>query len=88
MAVADYKAGDSSWNQPIRDAVAITASASALAQGLCRAVYLGTAGDLTVTFLDGSSVEFNNMAAGVWHPMAVTHVTVIDNSAADVRVGY
>jgi hypothetical protein len=86
MAVQDYKGLD--WNRPIRDAVAVSASAEPLAQGACRAIYLGTAGDLTVTFEDGSSVEFNNLAAGIWHPMSVTHITVIDNSAANVRVGY
>lgn len=74
------------WTRPIRRAVVKTASPTLFDE--CRAVYLGTGGDLTVTFIDGTSVELNNMVAGVWHPLAVVAITVIDNSAADVRVGY
>lgn len=74
------------WTRSIRKAVIKTASPTPFEE--CRAVYLGTAGDMTVTFIGGESVEFNNMAAGVWHPLAIVAITVIDNGAADVRVGY
>ncbi len=74
--------------QPITDAESTTGSASPFERGPCRAIYLGTAGDLTVTFVDGTSLTFHNMAAGVWHPMAVTHVTALANGAANVRVGF
>lgn len=86
MAVEDFK-GVEGWTKPISRAVGVTASANKLADGLCRAIYLGTSGDLTVTFLDESSVTLHNLAAGVWHPIAVTHITAISN-ATNVRVGY
>lgn len=77
------------WTRPIIDAVSVSASADPIdaARGACRALYLGTAGDLTVTFIDGTSLTFHNLAAGVWHPMSVTHVTAI-SGAANVRAGY
>ena len=86
MAQEDYK-GDG-WFRPVTDAVEVAASASKFEQGMCRALYLGTAGDVTVTFLDGSSVTLKNLAAGVWHPLAITHLTALANSAADPVVGY
>lgn len=86
MAFEDYKG--SAWNRPVMDAVAVTASADPFAQGMCRALYLGTAGDVTITLRDGSSVTMKNLAAGVWHPVTATHVTALANSAADCLVGY
>lgn len=88
MAVDQRNPGSTDWTRPIRKRVAVTASATPFADGECRAIYLGTAGDITMTGINGESVKLKNMAAGVWHPCACTAITVIDNSAADVFIGY
>ena len=36
----------------------------------------------------GESVTLKNLAAGVWHPIAVIKVTTLANSAADCFSGY
>ena len=78
-----YAPGDSSWTRPAQDAVAVSASASAIEGGPTRGLYLGTTGSVTVTFVDGSTATFANLAAGVIHPLAVTHVTALADGAAD-----
>lgn len=70
-----FNPADSSWTRPGGDAVAITPSASEITDGPTRGLYVGVTGNVTVTFIDGSSVEFTNLAAGVIHPLSVTHVT-------------
>lgn len=62
------------WTRPACDGFAITAGPSKL-EHVTRGLYVGTSGDVTVTFIDGSSVTLENLAAGVIHPVAVTHVT-------------
>lgn len=80
--------GSDDWVKPIQDIAEVTAGASKLDTFPTRGLYLGTAGDLTVTLIDGTSVTLKNMAAGVWHPIAVTHVTAAANGAADILAGY
>lgn len=74
---------DTSWTRPAITARAITASATPIPGGPTRGLYLGTAGSLTVTFVNGDTVTFANLAAGVVHPLSVTHVTA-SVGAADV----
>jgi len=78
----------SALTRPITSADSVTAGASPLSGGLTRGLYLGTAGNVTVTFEDGTSVTMQNLAAGVWHPLQVTHVTALANGAADCLAGY
>jgi hypothetical protein len=88
MTVDSRNPFSTDWTRPIRRAYTAAASADPLANGECRAIYLGTAGDVTVTGVDGVSWTMKNLAAGVWHPVAATHVTTLANSAADCMVGY
>jgi len=60
--------------RPAQYAFAITAGASPLAH-VTRGIYVGVSGNITVTTDGGDSVEFTNLAAGVIHPIAATHVT-------------
>lgn len=60
-------------SRPAIGAFSITPGASALAQPT-RGLYVGVAGDVTVTMIEGSSVTFANLPVGL-HPIAVTHVT-------------
>lgn len=84
--MTDRNPNGTDWTRPIRRRVAVSASATPFDE--CRGIYLGTAGDITMTGVGGESVKLKNMAAGVWHPCACVAITVIDNSAADVFIGY
>lgn len=55
-------------------ATAVTPGAGALADGPTKALYIGTAGSLTVTMVDGVSCVFGNVGVGVL-PICVSHVT-------------
>lgn len=54
-------------------ATAVTPGAGALPDGVTRALYVGTAGSITVTMMDGVSCVFG--AAVGLIPICVTHVT-------------
>lgn len=54
--------------------VAVTASATALAEGPTDALYIGTTGNVTVTLQGGNSVTFAAVAGNIV-PFKVTHVT-------------
>ena len=54
--------------------VAVTASATALAEGPTDALYIGSAGNITVTLQGGNSVTLA-VIAGALLPFKVTHVT-------------
>ena len=56
----------------------------------CRAVYVGTIGDLKVTMIDGGTVTLQNLAPGIWHPMAVRRIfaTGTDIPVGDIVLGY
>lgn len=84
--MSDFNGDD--WFRSVSKMVAVSASASPFADGLCRAVYLGTAGDVTFTTLEGDSVTLPNLVAGMWHPIAATHITALANGAADAIIGY
>lgn len=68
--------------------VAVTASATAFSGGICRGLYLGTAGDVTITDYANNSVTFTNLAAGVIHPIQARAVTTLANGAAGAIIAY
>lgn len=55
--------------------VAVTASATVFATGPCRGIYIGSAGNITVTDRVGNSVQFVALATGVIHPIQATAIT-------------
>lgn len=59
---------------PAENAAAVTPGAGALS-ATTRAVYVGGAGNMTVTMAGGGSVTFTAVPAGSTIPIAVTHVT-------------
>lgn len=59
---------------PAENAAAVTPGAGALSN-TTRALYIGVAGDITVTMAGGGSVSFAAVPAGTVLPIAVTHVT-------------
>jgi hypothetical protein len=66
--------GTTDWTMPAQGAFTITAGAGALSTPI-RGLYVGVSGNVTVTHMDGTSVQYTNIAAGVVHPIAATHVT-------------
>lgn len=69
-----YAPHGTDWTRPAQGAFTITAGAAALAHTI-RGIYVGVSGNVTVTLPSGDSVQFTNLAAGVIHPIAATHVT-------------
>lgn len=71
MGTRQFEAG---LDDPAFDAFTITAGAGALATPI-RALYVGGAGNVTLTTPAGSSVQFTGLAAGSILPVRATHVT-------------
>lgn len=87
--VADDKYGTASSgggpvDGPIRRILAITAGAGELAF-YPRAVWVGTAGNLTIVDAAGVTTTLNNVAAGVWHYFRPVQITAA--TAVNIRIG-
>ncbi|WP_174802050.1 spike base protein, RCAP_Rcc01079 family [Martelella limonii] len=67
---------------PAYDGFPIAANDAAPVQEVTRAIYVGTAGDLAVTFAAGETVTFQNVAAGTILPIRVSHVLSTGTTAA------
>lgn len=52
-----------------------------------RGVYVGVAGDLKITSVDGQTVVLKDLVAGIWHPMEVTHIWQNGTEATDIVIG-
>ncbi len=48
------------------------------------ALFVGTAGDVEVITLGGSTVVFKNIANGTFMPVQVTHVKAASTTASDI----
>lgn len=68
-----YSQFSASADAPALDAIAITASASPLPR-VVKAIFVGGAGDITVTTWQGTSITFTLPAGGIL-PLVCTHVT-------------
>lgn len=68
---------------PASNAVAHTKSDSVSLSDVCRAVYIGTAGDMTVLTADGATVQFKNVPAGTLIPIAIQRVNSTGTTASD-----
>lgn len=55
-------------------------------QTIARGLYVGTAGNIKVTFENGTAVTLLSLAAGVIHPMRIKRVWATDLTAAGVFV--
>jgi len=52
----------------------------------CRAVYIGTAGDLKVTMAQGGTVVFHGVVAGSMLPIQCNQIHATGSSAANIVV--
>lgn len=69
--------------RPAESAVAVTASNTTVFAPT-RGVYVAGAGNLAVTFADGSEVTLTNIAAGVVHPLSVVQVKSTGTTATGI----
>lgn len=72
---------------PAVGAVAVTPSDSADLVVTCRALYVGTAGDLRVAMANGDVVTFSGAQAG-YHPISVRRVYATSTTASGVVALY
>lgn len=74
-------------SSPVTGAVAVTPSDSTDLAEISLNLYVGTAGTLKVTMLDGSTVTYGAIAAGR-HPLRVKRVWATDTSASNIVAEY
>ena len=73
----------------IQNAFAITPNDSTDLAQTTTALYVGVDGDVKVDLAgDGTGITFKALAAGVWHPMAVTKVYFTGTDATDIIGAY
>ncbi len=65
----------------------VTTSDSAILP-ITRAIYVGVAGTVKVTYGTGITDTLTNLAAGVWHPMQVSVIWATGTTATDIHAGY
>ena len=78
-----FKNFTSGLRDPIVAASEAIPSDSADLNKVTRALYVGTAGDIRVTLLDGDTVTFRTMPVG-WHPLRVSRVWQTGTTASDI----
>lgn len=54
----------------------------------CRAIYVGTGGDATLTFANGTVVTFTELLSGAVYPFAITKVSTSGTTAANIIALY
>ncbi len=69
---------------PATAGVAVTPSDVTVLSQTSRAIYVGTAGDITVTMADGNDVTFANVPAGTILPIRCTYVKSTGTDASDI----
>jgi len=62
---------------------AVTPGSSPLSNPI-RGFHVGTAGDVNVTLLDGTTVLFRNCQAGMYYPYACTHILATSTTASNI----
>lgn len=69
---------------PARGAVAVTPDDTDKIGHASRGIYVGGAGDLKVDLIDGTTVTFVGLAAGVIHPICARRVYSTGTTATDI----
>lgn len=80
----DFSGHVTGLTAPATAAETITPSDSNDLNFVTRAIYLGQAGDLSVTMQSGETVLLRGMQAGVFYPLRVSYVRATGTTAADI----
>lgn len=59
-----------------------------LPDGIAQAIYVGTAGNVTIQDATGTQVTISDLAAGVWHPIRTLRVYATGTTATEIVAGY
>ena len=51
----------------------------------CRAIYVGTSGNIQITDLSGEVVILHSLAAGVVHPICAVKIHATNTTAANIK---
>lgn len=78
--------GDFSF--PAKTFVAVTPSNTANLASVCRALFVGTGGDLAAIGDDGSAVTFKNVPSGAVLPVRTIRVNSTNTTATDIVALY
>lgn len=75
--------GGSTVESPATHGVVVTPNDSADLAFVTRGVYVGTAGNLKVTWSSGAEMTFTNLAQG-WHPIRVSRIWSTGTTAGNI----
>lgn len=75
-------------SSPLNNASSVTPNDSADLTTIARAIYVGTSGSVKIDTLNGNTVTLPNLAAGVWHPIAVKRIHATGTTATDIFAGH
>lgn len=78
---------DLSSTIPASRASAVTPSDSQVIE-ICRALYVGSGGDVAVVMADGGSITFAGVASGTILPIQVSKVLATGTNAASINALY
>lgn len=84
MAATPIKPSLTEWSGT--NAAAITPDDNADLVFMPRAVYVGTSGHLTFRDREGETITLNNLAAGVFHPLAPKRIMSTGTTATDIVI--
>ncbi len=72
---------------PIRNPIRIDKSDENDLPFACRAIMVGTVGDVKITDLDGDDCVLPNLAAGVWHPQFARKIWSTGTEPSEICIG-
>jgi hypothetical protein len=73
---------------PAEDASAVTPSDSTSLTNAARALYIGTAGNVTLVTIGGSVITFSNVQSGTILPVRTTRVNATSTTATNIVALY
>jgi len=76
-----------SLSYPIQGGFPVTPSDTADLAQMARGLFVGVAGNVKITYADGTTDTLTNLVAGVWHPMYVKRVYSTGTTATDIHGG-
>jgi len=69
---------------PAYDGVAVTPSDSVDLTSYCRAIYVGTGGDVALITRGGTTLTFKNVPSGALLPIRATRIKATGTAATDI----
>ena len=80
----DHRAGQGAAGHPVVDAIAVTPSDSTDLVNVSRALWIGSAGNVSVVMLSGATATFTGVPAGSLLPIRVSRVRATLTTAGNI----